>query len=290
MSQFSTYFYDLSTRIFKRKPKPETDLYKLTETLGPAWDDTKDQMLMIRQQGIATLAQGIALDIHGADRKLPRFQLEGDEDYRGRVLAAFHFFQQGGTEPGMRNVLDSVGYPDATIYQCYKEKYKWSDDIDPVPLTDDAVMEYLGKWAHFVIKANVTNRTVSKLQKRNLIDSINRVKPPEGKLYHLVNLIHVIEKIDYKSFFSGMRVFISTESIHKPTIRTSFKISHSIYHKMVDDSLPEKYYWKLSSTPAPFKLNGPMKLGAQAVDHGGRHRLGLTAYRNGIQIERSILT
>lgn len=290
MKKFADDLFSWAHGIFKKVPhKTDMDIYKLAVVIGKLLDDAKLGIFRLRELKYISTSSGRALDLHGLDRKMPRLAGETDADYRLRLLTAYDLYRLGGTEIGMKSVLAGIGYPNATLYPFWKEKYKWSNDPVPVPLTSDANPEYLGKWSQFIISLDVTDREVTERQRAIFRDTINRAKPLESKLYRLINEIHVTEPISYLVQSDGMLVSMAAAISSLPVLSTAPAVRLQVRQFVIEDDRPLKYYWKLSRTPAPFKLNGQMKLGAQAVDHGGRHRLGLTVYRSGTQTERSIL-
>ncbi len=265
------------------------DIYKLAVTIGKLLDDAKSSIFRLREIKYISTSTGRALDLHGIDRKMPRLAGESDDSYRLRLLTAYDLYRLGGTEIGLKRVLEGLGYPNATLYPLWREKYKWSNDPVPVPLTPDANPEYLGKWSQFVISLNVTDREVTAQQRAIFRDTINRAKPIESKLFRLINEIHVAESIIYSVQSDGMYISMAAAISSLPDISAAPVFLIQVRQFVIEDDRPIKYNWKLSRQPAPFKLNGLMKLGAQAIAHGGRHRLGLTIYRSGTQTERSIL-
>lgn len=290
MRHFADDLFAWAHGIFKKLPrKQDMDIHKLAVAIGSMLDDAKLAIFRPREIRYILTSSGRALDLHGVDRKLPRLAGETDADYRLRLLTAYDIYRMGGTEIGMKSVLAGLGYADATLYPLWREKYKWSDDPTPIPLTPDANPEYLGKWSQFVISLNVTDREVTATQRAIFRDTVNRAKPVESKLFRLLNVIHVDENVPYRVLSDGMVILMSAAITLVPSLSTSPSLRVQVRQNVIDDSLPLKHYWKLSAVPAPFKLNGQMKLGAQATAHGGRHRVGLTVYRNNHQTERSFL-
>lgn len=192
---FADYLYDLAHVIFKRTAKPnDSDLYKLTRALGPNFDDLQEAMFLLREISMVATATGKALDLHGKDRKMPRYRGETDDEYRLRLLSAMDIYTMAGTEPGMKMVLATLGYRNSEIYPLYKEKYKWrflntttplDGSITLEPTEPDAKLEYLGRWAEFIVKLNIGDASFTETQYQIVRSMINKVKPSEGKLYAL---------------------------------------------------------------------------------------------------------
>lgn len=191
---FADYFWNLATAIFKRKPKEESDAWKWFSGIGPAFDEAKSIIFSIREAAIIATATGTALDKHGKDRKLPRVANESDEDYRNRLLSSLDFYAEGGTESGMQKVLVTMGYPNAEVFPCYKEKYNWvfldgSRSLDGTwnigPQTPDANQDYLGRWSQIVIKLN-TGGTITPEEEQRIMAVMNIMKPSESLIYQIL--------------------------------------------------------------------------------------------------------
>ncbi len=197
---FIDYLWELPHIIFKRLPRDNTDIDKLAQGLGPVFDETKDVIFQIRQQSLIITAIGKALDAHGLDRQLPRYNGETDDQYRLRLLAAFNTYTEGGTEAGMIKALRVLGYQYATVYPCYKEKYKWvfldgSRTLDGSwsigPQTLDANLEYVYRWFEFVVKLN-TGETPTTEEDKKIRAIIDLTKPAEAKLYEINPAVQIL--------------------------------------------------------------------------------------------------
>ncbi|KEQ23435.1 phage tail protein [Paenibacillus tyrfis] len=280
MRTFADDLFTWAHNIFKKQPrKQDMDIFKLANAAGAILNDAKIAMFELRTIKFISSATGRALDLHGIDRKMPRHAGEPDENYRSRLLAAYDLYRLGGTEIGMKSVLASLGYADATLYPLWREKYNLNPNA-----------EYLGKWSQFVIMLDVTNREITAGKRMIFRDSINRAKPIESKLLWLLMFMYVQELIPH-SVNAHMKVFMKASYQAAPVYSAAARIRINVRQNVIDDYLMIKYFWKISSKPAPypFQLDGKMKLGAQALEHGGRHRLGLIVSRSGEIKERSFL-
>jgi len=157
----------------KEKENQQSDMYIFLKVMGDILDEARQKVFYVRRQALVPTSKGNALDEHGRDRQMPRFAGEPDEDYRLRLENAPEFYLMAGTRTGIMNTMKSLGYPDGEFYPLYKEKYV----EDPRP-------EYLGKWSQFVLRlTSPVDRIYSPSRHRILIENINKVKPPEGRLY-----------------------------------------------------------------------------------------------------------
>ncbi|WP_027364028.1 hypothetical protein [Desulfotruncus alcoholivorax] len=192
---FTEYLYSLAHVIFKRKSKPEdTDIYKLASALGPGLDDLQESIFLLREQSLVTTTTGAALDLLGKDRKMPRYRGESDEEYRLRLLAAVEIYSETGTKPGMEKILTLLGYLDSEVYPLYLEKYKWrfldsntslDGGITLEALDPTARLDYLNRWAEFLVKINLGEGSFMETQYLVTKQMINKVKPSESKIYAL---------------------------------------------------------------------------------------------------------
>jgi hypothetical protein len=92
---------------------------RFLEGLGEAKDGLAEA---VRQAVLARMTQRApedALSLIGEERLLPRFPGEFVEAYRTRLLAAWEFWRQAGTLPGLVYWLRAAGY-DAHIWELYR--------------------------------------------------------------------------------------------------------------------------------------------------------------------------
>lgn len=196
MSKFADDLFAWAHGIFKKLPrKADMDITKLTGVIGGMLDDAKRAAFRVRELKFIMTSQGRALDLHGIDRKMPRLAGESDESYRKRLLAAYDLYREGGTQPGMKRVLESLGYPAAEIYPLYREKYKFHfhdgrllmDGTQTMTAKEDgANVDYLSKWSQFIVYLNASDEALLQRDRDRLLHMINKAKPIESKLYAVV--------------------------------------------------------------------------------------------------------
>lgn len=163
---FAEYFYYLLHRIYKRGPLQfGSDINKLTRAMGPNYEAALDTLFFRREQAFAATARGKALDQLGADRGLPRWQGETDDNYRLRLLAAYSTYSQLGTAAAMVNTLDRLGYTDATITEMRDE--------DP------------DRWAEFKVLLKLPKAIWRPPERTKTIRTISMMKPATTKLAYL---------------------------------------------------------------------------------------------------------
>jgi hypothetical protein len=126
--------------------------------LGVSFDDVKAVLFKARRSWLINTSSGEALDLHGEGRGIIRYPGETDELYARRVIAAYEIYAQGGTLPGMKRVLELIGYPDAVIHELYKD--------DPA------------RWAEFNVKFGLEpTRPLTTLDFEILRATIRKIKP-----------------------------------------------------------------------------------------------------------------
>lgn len=151
---FHEFMWKLAHEPLKKSSNQKNDISKLLHAFGEVLEDTKDNIFLIRRQGLLMTATGKALDAHGGER-FPRYNGESDEQYRNRLLARKELARKAGTVEGMLLTLQSLGYSDAEIHPFYV--------FDPE------------RWAEFYILLN--KDTLNKLNNLDIVMSeIMRVK------------------------------------------------------------------------------------------------------------------
>lgn len=205
---FSDFLYGLLHGIFKRRDIPEeNDAQVWFRGLGPLFDDARQTIFTLRRQALIATAQGEGLDGHGKDRMISRYAGEDDEAFRRRLFGAYDFYAEGGSLSGMRKALKALGYPNVEIYPLWREKYKWrfltgetllDSAVTMEPTEPDAKLEYLGRWAQFLVKLNIEDQPFLEQQYAVARAEINRVKPPDGKLYALLFSISAVSMFQYR--------------------------------------------------------------------------------------------
>lgn len=153
MSYFAKELWNALTRPFKVEADGECRKWVLV--LGSLLDDARESVLNIRRQWTIEHARGWVLDMRGAERDLPRWYNESDDDYRRRVRAAFALYAAGGTLPGMQRALLQIGYDDVLI----------TERSGPT-------------WAHFLLSFGFPLDMVMSRRERDMLKStVWRIKP-----------------------------------------------------------------------------------------------------------------
>jgi len=181
--EFAEYFYYLLHRVFKRCLREHSDADKLAQALGPNYDEAMDAMYKMLEQTLVATAAGKALDHLGRERSILRYANEADDGYRGRLLSAYSLYAAGGTIPGIQQALELHGYPDAEIYELFKEGVV-------IPL-HDGQQRYTGtakhqggiRWAEFCIRLGIDDdKDYAVTERKILLAAINMLKPAHTRL------------------------------------------------------------------------------------------------------------
>ncbi|GEM_PF-4738089 len=173
---FGEYLWGLLTSALRRSA--DGDLRKWVDAWGAQLDLAKAAIFKLRRSWLIATAQGQALDVIGQGRKLPRYPGETDDDYRLRLSAAWEIYRRGGTIPGMQEALRLIGYPEADIYELYKDG-PVSPFHNGARLYDGEIKHSGGvRWAEFRITAKVDEgRNVTRTDMAVLMDTVYRLKP-----------------------------------------------------------------------------------------------------------------
>jgi hypothetical protein len=176
MSKFGDYLWQLLPRFFKHLTDSEPR--KWVNVFGASLDETKQSIFLLRRAWLVATASGTSLDLLGKARGIIRYPDEDDERFRVRIMAAFDIYSAGGTIPGMTQALDVLGYPDATIYELFR-------DGVVTPLHNNAgqyngTLQHKGgiRWAEFNVLTGIEDtRSFTKTDLQILWDTIYKMKP-----------------------------------------------------------------------------------------------------------------
>lgn len=124
---FHEFMWKLAHEPFRKSKNQNNDISKLLHAFGEVLEDLKDNVFLIRRQGLLMTASEKALDAHGGKR-FPRYAGESDEQYRNRLLARKELARKAGTVEGMLLTLQSLGYADAEIHPFYVfDPERWAE-------------------------------------------------------------------------------------------------------------------------------------------------------------------
>lgn len=163
---FGKYFYHLLHRIFKRQKSGQvSDTEQLMNALGNDYDELQEAIIKYREQALIFTADEQSLELHGWDRKLPRFKGESVEDYRRRLMNAFTIHSENGSYETMKDALQKLGFRNSNI-----EEYVFTDPE---------------RWSQFRLLLGLRTPEFSETERNNIVATINRIKPKHTKLASL---------------------------------------------------------------------------------------------------------
>lgn len=94
---------------------------------GDGLDQIADLIRYAVMARMIAVAPEDALVYAGIDRGMPRYATESTEEYRGRLIGAWEYWQWGGTKKGVQDVLALLGYT-VEIQELYlTEPLRWSE-------------------------------------------------------------------------------------------------------------------------------------------------------------------
>lgn len=140
-----------------------------------------------------------ALEIHGAERMLPRLPGETAAAYRARLQNAYLFYEGAGTKAGMEAALQAIGYPAAEVYPLYLERQNWTF-LDGARSLDGtwtlgaahqaAHPEWLeenlpGAWNRFAVYLNGGLAELDPTEEQRVREVIRLTQPARGVLHAL---------------------------------------------------------------------------------------------------------
>lgn len=118
---FADYLWQLLPPPFK---KLFEEVFKYVQTLGGMLDSLKTAIFTMRRNWFVRIATGQALDVHGEDRGIKRQVGESDADYQRRLVAAFEFYQAGGTRKGVLRAIADATSVTFSIREYQRECWK----------------------------------------------------------------------------------------------------------------------------------------------------------------------
>lgn len=107
---FVEYMWYLFTAPYKKVKKSINNWYILCQVFGKRFDEAKEDILRARDEGMVATCCHDMLQIHGADRRLVRYEGEDLENYRSRIAMYEEICRLGGTNEGVLLAVKTLGY------------------------------------------------------------------------------------------------------------------------------------------------------------------------------------
>ena len=114
-NNFADYMWYLLTTPFKKVAKTKNQWYIYFKVIGKWFDGCLNDIYVAREETmIATCSQEM-LPIHGADRRLIRYEGETWENFRYRIAMYEELRKLGGTNTGVLQAVRNVGFEHVSI-------------------------------------------------------------------------------------------------------------------------------------------------------------------------------
>lgn len=155
MNGVGEYLWWLLPNFLKKKGAvdPEASTTRnLVLIQGESLDESKIEILSMRDQHAVETAGTEHLDLLGDERETRRFSGENDDDYRVRIFLAASRKQKVGTKPYMETMVNDLGFGvEVTEAWTYDRRY-WAefivhvwDDTRPVTVTQEEFFREVDK-------------------------------------------------------------------------------------------------------------------------------------------------
>lgn len=127
---FADYMFSLLFGPLKKARKAANQFYIFFKVVGPAFDEVKQDIFIVRRESMIATASPVMLPVHGADRDMPRLQGEDAEAYRLRLLMKGAIARTAGSSKGILYALAALGYEQSYIEPMYLEDpTRWAEFI-----------------------------------------------------------------------------------------------------------------------------------------------------------------
>ncbi|MGE4319616.1 MAG: phage tail protein [Deferribacterales bacterium] len=202
MSKFYQYFSQTLRFPFLRAGSAFLSLVK---GIAVVLDEMLEKLNWVRDQFVPSKCETQYLRHFADSRSIKRYSFETDEQYRGRICAAYVFFAQAGKDAGVQAIFALYGLP-ATI-----ESLRDTDEE---------------RWAEFyLIFADVTGEVISSTDE--YIQIMNDVKPARSKL---AGVKYNLETDGTLNVMSGLQT--SSMVIVQPGVMEDFDIAFESFTGM----------------------------------------------------------
>jgi len=132
MSKIGKYLWWLLPNFLKKKgnidPEDSTT-HNLVTIQGEALDESKSEILSMRDQHAVEKAEGEHLNLLGEERETKRFLGEDDATYRARIFLAAQRKRKVGTFPNMVMMISDLGFGVEVIEVWTIDRRYWAEFI-----------------------------------------------------------------------------------------------------------------------------------------------------------------
>lgn len=156
IENFIEYMWYLFTTPLKKLKKSQNRWYVFCRVFGTRFDKAKEDILRARDEGMVATCNQEMLQVHGADRRLTRYEGEHPENFRSRIAMYEKICKLGGTNEGVLLAVRTLGYNSVEIvraneligYKYYPLDGSWLIDGNRKLESDIAENS---RWAEFYI-------------------------------------------------------------------------------------------------------------------------------------------
>ncbi len=130
IENFVEYMWYLFTSPYKKIKKDLNKWYILCRVFGRRFDEIKEDILRARDEGMVATCSHEMLPVHGADRKLSRYEGEMAENFRSRIAMHEEVCRLGGTDEGMILAIRALGFLEVekkTIKEMCGDSERWAE-------------------------------------------------------------------------------------------------------------------------------------------------------------------
>ena len=155
MSGIGEYLWWLLPNFLKKKGAVDpagSTTWNLMTIQGESLDQSKVEILSMRDQHIVETAEAEHLDLLGDERETRRLSGESDDVYRARIFLAAARKQKVGTKPHMETMVGDLGFGVEIIEVWTFDRWRWAEFIvhvwdagDPITVTQEEFFREVDK-------------------------------------------------------------------------------------------------------------------------------------------------
>jgi len=169
MSGIGEYLWWLLPNFLKKKGAVDpagSTTWNLVTIQGEALDESKTEILSMRDQHTVETAEAEQLDLLGDERETKRFAAENDDAYRARIFVAAERKQKVGTKPYMETMVFDLGFGvEVTEVWTFDRRY----------------------WAEFIVHIWGDGRTITVTQEE-FFREVDKVRPAHTRAVYQIDL------------------------------------------------------------------------------------------------------
>lgn len=207
IENFIEYMWYLFTTPYKKAKKTLNKWYVLCRVFGKRFDEAKEDILRARDEGMVATCCHEMLPVHGADRRLSRYEGEHPENYRSRIAMYEELCKLGGTNEGILLGLRTLGYTspeliranDLSGFRHFTLDGTWILDGSK-RLESDTVED---RWAEFYVVITMNAEEEHPISFRILQKTVRKWKEVGAKDNYLFRYILGIQEVNSIQFFSA---------------------------------------------------------------------------------------